>query len=94
MIRRLNISILILSSNLRLGVSGRLFPLGIALVQAIHKVSVNFEAEYDRVLKRTISRRRGKSQKLCRADKEGKWNRNIRKESQRKCDGAMKQIRK
>ena len=84
MIPRFNISILILTCNLRLDVSGRLFPLGTALVQAIRQVSVNFEAEYDRVLKRTISRRRGKSQKVCRADKEGKWHRNIRKERKRK----------
>jgi hypothetical protein len=38
MIPCFNISILILSFNLRLGVSGRLFPLGIALVQPIHQV--------------------------------------------------------
>lgn len=84
MIPRFNISVLILSCNLCLDVSGRLFPLRIALVQAIRQVSVDFEAEYDRVLKRTISRRRVKSQKVCRADKEGKWDRNIRKERKRK----------
>jgi hypothetical protein len=62
MIPCFNVSILILTSNLRRGVSGRLFHLGFGLVQAIHQDSDNSEAAHGRVLKRTIARRMGKSQ--------------------------------
>lgn len=74
MIPCFNITILILSSNLGLSVSKCFFPLGFALVQAIHQVSVNSEAKYGRVLKCTISRRSG-TRKYGKEER--KWDRNI-----------------